>query len=163
MRNDNIQFKDYFWNTLGTVLYAAASLLLSIIVIRITGKIEGGIFSFGFSTLAQIVFKIAYFGIRPMHIVDVNYRYSFSTYKKFGFYISSIALFLGLLYIATMLLLGKYSVIKFFILAVLVLHGVIDGFADYFECEYQRCNKLYMGGQSQFFRILIFIVSLLTT
>lgn len=161
MRNDNIQFKDYFWNTLGTGLYAAASLLLSIIIINITGKIEGGIFSFGYSTLAQIVFKVAYFGIRPMHIVDINYRYSFSEYKKFGFYTSLLALFLGFIYIVTMYFFDKYSITKFMILAILIIHGAVDGFADYFECEYQRCNKLYMGGQSQFFRILVFIVTLI--
>lgn len=162
MRSDNIQLKDYFWNTLGTVLYAAASLLLSIIIINITGKIEGGIFSFGYSTLAQIVFKIAYFGVRPMHIVDINYRYSFLTYKKFGFYTSCFALLIGFIYITMMFFLDKYSITKFMILFILIVHGAIDGFADFYECEYQRSNKLYMGGQSQFFRILVFITTLIS-
>lgn len=161
MKNDNLKFKDIFWNTLGTVTYAAVSLLLSIIVINISGKIEGGIFSFGFSTLAHFVFIISYFGIRPMHIVDVKYKYGFSEYVTFGRNTAFISLCLGTLYIVLLYKSGNYSFTKTLLLCILVLHGAIDGFADYFECEYQRVNRLYMCGQSLFFRITFFAITLI--
>lgn len=161
MRSDNIKFKDLAWNTLGTVTYAAISLLLSLVVIRICGDMEGGIFSFGFSTLAHLVFIIAFFGIRPMHIVDVKYRYSFNDYIRFGIKSMLIAFALGAFYVGYRYLLGTYSSMKTTLLLILVAHGAIDGFADFFESEYQRSNKLYMGGQSQFFRIVFFALALI--
>lgn len=163
MRSDNIKFRDITWNTLGTITYAAVSLLLSLVVIRICGDIEGGIFSFGFSTLAHLVFIVSFFGIRPIHIVDIKYKYSFSDYVSFGLKSMLLALSFGIIYILYRFLTGTYSSLKTILLLILVLHGAIDGFADFYESEYQRVNKLYMGGQSQFFRIAFFAVSLVIT
>lgn len=160
MRNDNIKFKDIFWNTLGTITYAAVSLFLSIVVINMQGKIEGGIFSFGFSTLAHLVFIVSYFGIRPMHIVDIKYRYGFGDYVRFGLKAAIFSIVCGIVYIVLLYNNGTYSITKSLLLCILVLHGAIDGFADYFECEYQRVNKLYMCGQSLFFRMLAFTITL---
>ena len=163
MRNDNIKINDIGWNTLGTIAYAMVSLLLSVVVIRICGSLEGGIFSFGFSTLAHLVFIISFFGIRPMHIVDIKYRYSFKDYVRFGLKSLTVAIIAGVSYIAYRHYIGTYNFTKSILLIILVLHGAIDGFADYFESEYQRVNKLYMGGQSQFFRIIFFATSLILT
>ena len=91
MRSDNLKFKDIFWNSIGTITYSAVSLLVSIVIINISGSIEGGIFSFGFSTLGRLVYITSYFGIRPMHIVDIKYKYSFKDYISFGFKTAFIA------------------------------------------------------------------------
>lgn len=161
MRNDNIKFKDISWNTIGTVTYSAVSLLLSVVIINLCGSIEGGIFSFGFSTLAHLIFIISFFGIRAMHIVDIKYRYSFNDYVSFGIRTMLIGIIFGATYILYRYYLGTYNNTKSILLFILVLHGAIDGFADYFECEYQRVNKLYMSGQSIFFRILSFTITLI--
>ncbi len=163
MRNDNIKFRDIFWNTIGTVTYAMISLLLSVVVIRMCGKIEGGIFSFGFSTLAHLAYIVAYFGIRPMHIVDIRYRYSFSDYLKFSIKSSIVALCAGTIYILFMYGTGNYTLFKFLILLVLIMHGTLDGLSDCYESEYQRVNRLYMCGQSLFFRIIAFLIALIVT
>lgn len=161
MRSDNIKFKDIAWNTIGTITYSAVSLLLSVVIINLCGSIEGGIFSFGFSTFAHLIFIIAFFGIRPMHIVDIKYRYSFNDYVRFGIKMFFISIFIGICYILFRHIIGTYNYTKSLLLLVLVLHGAIDGFSDYFECEYQRVNKLFMSGQSLFFRILSFTVTLI--
>ena len=161
MRSDNIKLKDIVWNTLGTITYSAVSLLLSVVIINICGNIEGGIFSFGFSTFAHLIFIISFFGIRPMHIVDIKYRYSFKDYVHFGIKTFLISIFAGICYISFRYINGNYNSIKSILLLILVLHGALDGFADYFECEYQRVNKLFMSGQSTFFRILSFTATLI--
>ena len=99
MNKGNLKISDIFWNTLGTCTYSIVSLFLSIIVINIVGKVDGGTFSFGFSTLARIMFIITFFGIRPMHIVDVKYRYSFNDYHRFGRRMGLIAISTGLIYV----------------------------------------------------------------
>ena len=161
MRSDNLKFKDIFWNTLGMLSYSAVSLLVSIVIINISGSIEGGIFSFGFSTLGRLIYIGAYFGIRPMHIVDIKYRYSFHDYLIFGLKAATLSIFAGLIFILFRYLTGNYTLIKSTLLIVLIIHAAIDGFADYYECEYQRVNKLYMCGQSVFFRIFLFTITLI--
>lgn len=163
MRNDNLKFNDIFWNTLGTITYSMVSLLISVVIIKMCGSIEGGIFSFGFSTLAHLVFIISFFGIRPMHIVDIKYRFSFNDYKNFGIKTFFVSILFGLIYILYMFGTGIYNNTKTLLLFILIIHGAVDGFADYFECEFQRVNKLYMSGQSIFFRILGFTVTLILT
>lgn len=162
MRNDNLKFNDIFWNTLGTITYSMVSLLISVVIIKMCGSIEGGIFSFGFSTLAHLVFIISFFGIRPMHIVDIKYRFSFNDYKNFGIKTFFVSIILGSIYILYMLNIGAYNNTKTLLLFILIIHGALDGFADYFECEFQRVNKLYMSGQSIFFRILGYTITLIT-
>lgn len=161
MKDHYIKLKDIVWNTLGTCSYAIVSLLLSLIIINFAGKIDGGIFSFGFSTLTRLTFIITFFGIRPLHIVDVKYKYSFINYRNFGLKAGFVALFVGLSYIAFMLLIGNYTIIKFALLFLLIIHGILDGFSDYYECEYQRVNRLYLSGKSQFFRIMLFAITLI--
>ena len=163
MRNDNIKTKDIAWNTIGTVTYAAVSLLLSIAVIRISGSIEGGIFSFGFSTIARLVYITSFFGIRPMHIVDIKYRFSFKDYLYFAIKCALVAVFFGIAYVAIRYVNGTYTNVKSLLITILILHGAIDGLADCYESEYQRVNKLYMCGQSLFFRIVVFTLTLLIT
>ena len=161
MRNENVKPLDIFWNTIGTCTYAIISLILSIVIINIAGKTEGGIFTFGFSTLARLAFTVTFFGIRPMHIVDIQYKYSFNDYMKFGLKMAILSILIGTSYLVYRLFDGNYSFAKFIILLILIIHGTIDGFADYYECEFQRSNKLYMCGQNLFFRISLFTISLI--
>lgn len=160
MYKDNLKLSDIFWNTLGSVTFSIVSIVLSIVVINLCGKIEGGIFSFGFSTLAHLVFIFSYFGIRPMHIVDIKYKYKFKEYLNFGKTTTLIGIILALVYVFTMYILGKSSLSKVLILFCLILHGAMNGISDYYECEYQRVNKLSLSGQSLFIRITSFALTL---
>lgn len=163
MNKDNLKFSDIFWNTLGSVTFSIVSIVLSIVVINLCGKIEGGIFSFGYSTLAHLVFIFSYFGIRPMHIVDIKFKYKFKEYLNFGKTTTLIGIIFALIYVFTMYILGKSSLSKVLILFCLILHGVLNGISDYYECEYQRVNKLSLSGQSLFIRITSFAVTLVVS
>ena len=67
-KGDNLNRANMAWNIAGSFVYAFASMVLSFLVIRLAGEEQGGIFSFGFSTLGQQLFLVAYFGIRPYQI-----------------------------------------------------------------------------------------------
>ena len=54
MAANNTQIKkDYFWNTLGSVMSALASVLLLMIVTQVLGAYEGGIFALAFAVAQQ--------------------------------------------------------------------------------------------------------------
>lgn len=162
----NKEKQNIVWNMAGSFCYAFASMALSFPVMRLIGDNEGGIFSFGFSTLGQQMFLLAYFGIRPFQITDGAGQYSFGDYLHHRILTCAAAAAAGGLYLlaCVCLLPGKYTADKASILFLLVCYKVIDGFADVYESEFQRRGSLYLTGKSNTFRtiltVVVFLISL---
>ena len=154
--------KNYvLWNALGRLTYALASLVLAFFVLRILGEKEGGIFGFGYSTLGQQFFILAYFGIRPFHITDMRGEFSFRDYHYFRILSSFFAVLLSIFFLLYQYTNGSYTVEKVSILFFLCLYKILDGYIDVYESELQRRGKLYKTGQSLFFRTILSVLVLL--
>lgn len=152
---------DVLWNALGSMTYALASMVLAFFVLRILGEKEGGIFGFGYSTLGQQFFILAYFGIRPFHITDMRGEFSFRDYHCFRILSSFSAVLLSVLFLLYQYTNGSYTVEKVSILFFLCLYKILDGYIDVYESELQRRGKLYKTGQSLFFRTILSVLVLL--
>lgn len=152
---------DVLWNALGSMTYAMASMVLAFFVLRILGEKEGGIFGFGYSTLGQQFFILAYFGIRPFHITDMRGEFSFRDYHCFRILSSFSAVLLSVLFLLYQYTNGSYTVEKVSILFFICLYKILDGYIDVYESELQRRGKLYKTGQSLFFRTILSVLVLL--
>lgn len=148
------------WNMAGSFCYAFASMVLSFLVVRLAGAEQGGVFAVGFSTVGQQMFLVAYFGIRPFQITDGAGEYRFGDYLHHRYLTCGAALAAG----AAFLLYRGYRPEKAWIIFLLIVYKVIDGFADVYESEFQRQGRLYLTGKSNMFRTLlsvgVFLVSL---
>ena len=91
----NKERDNMLWNISGSFFYAFASMVLSFLVMRIIGKEQGGIFSFGFSTIGQQMFILAYFGIRPFQVTDGNGQFRFGDYLHHRYVTCALALAAG--------------------------------------------------------------------
>lgn len=151
------------WNMLGSFLYAFASMALTMAVVQIVGDEKGGIFTFAFTAFGQQMFTVAYFGIRPYQITDVENRYTFGDYLRLRVVTSGAALAIGIGFV----LVNGYTAEKAWVVFLMVCYKVIDGFADTYEAEFQRSGRLYLTGKSNTFRTLLsvgsFIAALLAT
>lgn len=76
-KQDNLK-KNYIWNTIGTTFLSFNSLFFMIIVTRINGIQDGGIFSFSYAS-ACIVNAIALFCGRTYQVTDDNKEISESS------------------------------------------------------------------------------------
>ena len=152
---------DVLWNALGSMTYALASMVLAFFVLRILGEKEGGIFGFGYSTLGQQFFILAYFGIRPFHITDMRGEFSFRDYHYFRILSSFFAVLLSIFFLLYQYTNGSYTVEKVSILFFLCLYKILDGYIDVYESELQRRGKLYKTGQALFFRTILSVLVLL--
>lgn len=160
--NDNpatLEKRNMNWNMLGSFLYAFASMALTMAVVQIVGDEKGGIFTFAFTAFGQQMFTVAYFGIRPFQITDVENRYSFGDYLRLRFVTSGAALLIGIGFI---LMNGGYTAEKAWVVFLMVCYKVIDGFADTYEAEFQRSGRLYLTGKSNTFRTLLSVGSFIT-
>ena len=155
----SLEKENMIWNMTGSFFYAFASMVLSFLVLRIAGEEQGGIFSFGFSTVGQQMFLLAYFGIRPFHITDGTNQYQFGDYLHHRYVTCALALLLGAGYLACI----GYSWQKAQIIFLLIVYKVIDGFADVYESEFQRQGCLYLTGRSNTFRTILSVGVFLAT
>ena len=155
----SLEKENMIWNMTGSFFYAFASMVLSFLVLRIAGEEQGGIFSFGFSTVGQQMFLLAYFGIRPFHITDGANQYRFGDYLHHRYGTCFLALLLGAGYLAV----TGYSWQKVQIIFLLIAYKVIDGFADVYESEFQRQGCLYLTGRSNTFRTILSVGVFLVT
>ena len=155
----SLEKENMIWNMTGSFFYAFASMVLSFLVLRIAGEEQGGIFSFGFSTVGQQMFLLAYFGIRPFHITDGTNQYRFGDYLHHRYVTCTRALLLGVGYLAC----SGYSWQKAQIIFLLIVYKVIDGFADVYESEFQRQGCLYLTGRSNTFRTILSVGVFLAT
>lgn len=158
--NDNpetLEKRNVSWNMLGSFLYAFASMILTMAVVQLVGDEQGGIFTFAFTAFGQQMFTVAYFGIRPFQITDVENRYSFGDYLGLRVVTSLAALAMGAGYI----FIQGYTIQKAWVVFLMVFYKVIDGFADVYEAEFQRSGRLYLTGKSNTFRTLLSVGSFL--
>ena len=155
----SLEKENMIWNMTGSFFYAFASMVLSFLVLRIAGEEQGGIFSFGFSTVGQQMFLLAYFGIRPFHSTDGTKQYRFGDYLHHRYVTCAMALLLGAGYLACI----GYSWQKAQIIFLLIVYKVIDGFADVYESEFQRQGCLYLTGRSNTFRTILSVGVFLAT
>ena len=124
----------YFWNMIGSLVYAITSMLLGVAVTRITRAYAGGIFFFGFSTLGQQLYIVSYFGMRPIQVTDITGEYTFGDYLRLRAITSGFAALAGLVYA----LFITIDIYVFEIYIILALYKILDGFCDVFESEMQR-------------------------
>ena len=81
MKNKELK-KDFIWNTIGSLVHAFNSLFFLIIVTRINGIENAGIFSYGF-VISGIFLTASAFCGRNYQITDADNEFDNNTYKSF--------------------------------------------------------------------------------
>ena len=66
--------KKFMWNMAGSLCNSLSSMLLLIIVNRISGESRGGFFALAYST-AQLLFSVGGFEIRPVQSTDIKNKF----------------------------------------------------------------------------------------
>lgn len=153
--------KNIVWNTLGTGINAFNSLFFMIIVTRLNGIEEAGIFTYAFSM--SLVFNIigTYYG-RVYQVTDNN-KFSDSDYFWNKIITCILMLIISLLFI----LFNGYSGKKFIIIFLLCLFRTFESFAEVLYAYYQKNNELYKVGISLVIKnvlglIIFFIINYFT-
>lgn len=157
-QGERIEQQNMLWNMLGSFVYAAASMVLSFLVMRMAGADASGIFAVGFSTVGQQLFTVAYFGLRPFQITDAGAGrggYSFGEYLSHRKLTSGAALLMAVCFSGWMLAAGAYSADKAMAVFWLAVYKIIDGYADVIESEFQRQGSLYLTGKAMTFRTIL--------
>lgn len=134
--------KDYLWNTLGVFAQSAISPLLLILVTRLNGIHDSGVFSFAFS-IAVIFWAAALWGGRTYQVSDASGFFSQSSYILMRIILSIVVLVAAYVFC----LLNGYDLAKTSILMILVFTKVIEAMADVYYGVMQLKHRLYLSGR----------------
>ena len=145
---------NFLWNMIGSVLYAAATILLVRLTRGAAGTGAGADFNIAFKT-GQILLTVGYFEIRPFQVTDVNNEYSFQDYLSLRVITCAVMAALGFLYPAVSGEEGE----RFALFALLCLYKLMDGAADVFEGEFQKHGRMDLAGKSVAFRTVFSVAA----
>jgi O-antigen/teichoic acid export membrane protein len=148
MNND--MKKDYFWNTLGIFAQNAISPLLLVVITRINGIFDSGLFSFAFS-VAIIFWTFGMWGGRTYQVSDVENRFTHKSYIMVRL-ISSVFMLIGVILFT---IINHYDITKSAIIVALVLFKVIESIADAVYGVLQVNGRLYSVGKSLLYKAVL--------
>ncbi len=154
--------KNILWNIIGATTNAFNSLFFSIIVTRINGVNDAGIFIYSFAT-ACLLYVIGIYAGRTFQVTDISKKYSDTDYlyNKVITCIIMITVSIGFV------ILKQYDIYKSVIFVLVCLFKVIEAFSEGLYGIIQKNDQLYKVGKSMTLKsivglIVFFIVNLIT-
>lgn len=148
----------FLWNMIASTLYAGMSALLLLAATRILGVKEAAVFSLAFS-IAQLMFTIGYFEMRPYQVTDVKGDAQFKHYltAKVVVCILMMAVSIGYIYIK------KYDSYKSLVILLLCILKMLEAFEDVLHGRLQQVGRLDMAGKLQSGRLIVTMVGFILT
>lgn len=137
------QKKDYIWNSIGSFLQSAISPILLIVITRLNGVGDSGLFSFAMS-LSVVFWAISLWGGRTYQVSDAKKEFSSGDYIVVRFISSLIVAVFSI----SFCILSGYDLIKTELIMVLVLFKILESIADSMYGVLQIHNRLYIVGIS---------------
>ena len=135
--------KDYLWNTIGTSANSFISLLLLIVVTRVNGIGDSGLFSFAFS-YTIVFFTIGLYGGRIYQVSDIQNEFENRAYI-FLKLLTSIFMFAAAV---VFILANGYGPDRAALLLSLTVYKILDAIADPLYGVLQRRSSLWLAGVS---------------
>lgn len=135
--------KDYIWNSLGSLLQSAISPVLLIIITRLNGIDDSGLFSFAIS-LSVVFWAVSLWGGRTYQVSDVKREFSSGGYVAVRFIASLIVAISAVVFCV----LNGYSTTKTGLIMILVTFKILESIADSLYGVLQIHHKLYVAGIS---------------
>lgn len=162
MSENVTQKQKFFWNMMGSFCNALSSMVLGIIINRITGSTMAGIFAFAFSN-AQLLYTIGAFEVRPLQSTDVTEKFSFSGYFTLRIVTCSIMMIGATVYV----LASDFGYVKGMTIWVVAAYKMVEAIADSLAGMFQQHDRIDLSGKTSTFRptlsTLAFAVTLMLT
>lgn len=151
--NKNVDKKNFSWNFLGLTVNSFSSFFFLVIVNRVNGQYDAGIFTYAYS-LVCLFYVIGIFYNRTFQVSDIKSKYS-----NFDYICSKIITCLLMLIITIiMIIIFRYNLYKSTIILLICLFRLMDAFSDSLYAIMQKENKLYKAGISMFYKGLLGII-----
>lgn len=148
-----IKKSEFIWNAIASVCASLLSVVLLLIITRVNGVEEAGMFSIAFSS-AAILYTIADSQVRVLQVTDATRKYSFGVYKTVRWILSVLMVIVALGFV----FLSGYEKEKALICMGIVLFRMIDALSETYQGEFQLNGRLDIAGKSVTYRMIVSIL-----
>ena len=142
---------------IGSMIFAAASMILSLLIIRIVGEDDGGIFAIAI-TVAQMLAFIEYYETRTFQVTDTKSTFEFGHYKAVKYILFVVSVVVSIVY---SILTAKSNIYKCIVILLMCIYRFVDAYADLYEGAFQKDGRLDLTGKSQAFRTVMSVTVML--
>lgn len=154
--------RNVIWNMIGATANAFNSLFFSIIVTRINGVNDAGIFIYSFAT-ACILYVIGIYAGRAFQVTDISKKYSDTDYLYNKVITCSIMLIVSIGFTV----IKQYDLYKSVIFIIVCSLKIVEAFSEGLYGIIQKNNELYKVGISMTLKSIIgllvfFIIDFIT-
>lgn len=139
---------DTFWNSMGSGIFAVASLMLLLCVTREYGVSKAGSFGVAITT-AQLLYRVGIFAMRQYQITDLNNEFSFATY----FSVKIVTTMLSFLLFSIYIIVDSATKNEFWQFLWIFLFYQLLSVDDLFQNRLFQENRLDKAGRSKCFVI----------
>lgn len=162
--SNNIQRDSYIWNMTGCMLQALQSVILLMIITRIFGLAQAGVFTFAYAN-ANLFLNVGKYGMRYYQATDIQEQYSFGEYVYSRIITTFAMLVIAGIYTGYAATSNNYSMEKSGIIVWMCIYKAADSIEDVFEGNYQQKGRLDIASKIFTLRIgftiFIYAISLL--
>lgn len=149
----NRERKNVIWNMLGATFNSFNSLFFTIIVTRINGLNDAGIFTYAFAT-ACVLYNIGIYEGRAFQVTDITGKNTDTDYLYHRIMTCTIMLLVSALFV----FIKGYDLYKLTIFLLLCIFRLIEAFAEVIYGVLQKNGRLYQVGISLFVKAVIGII-----
>lgn len=142
----------YLWNGAGSAVYALSSFLLLLVVVRVCGSEEGGVFSIGYA-IAQLMLTVGVFEATTFFATDAQNRFTYAQYLGFKIVTCALMVVVSIVYVLSF----GYDAHKALVAYSLCAYRLFEALAQYWFAAFQKEERLDIAGFSTVWRSVISI------
>ncbi len=158
IQSKNIEKDSFLWNMIGSLLFSFQSMFVLMVLTRVAGIVEAGIFSIAIAN-ANLFLTVGRYGMRYFQVSDVSKEYDFSEYLLSRWITWSIMIIMSIGYVWYTSCTNDYSLYKSMVIIVMCVYRSVDVIEDVYCGLYQQKGRLDVGAKMVAVRMLITIVA----
>ena len=145
-KEKNVERATYIWNMAGSLLNAFQSVIFLMIITRVLGIGEAGIFTIAYAD-ANLFLNLGKYGMRYFQVSDYQNQFSFRQYVKSRYLTVLLMVWVSWIYVFTAAYINSYSFHKISIILWMCVWKAVDALEDVFHGDLQKCGRLDIAGK----------------
>ena len=139
IQSNNIGKDSLVWNMVGSMIMAFQSVIMLMILTRVLGLNEAGIFTIAYAN-ANLFVTIGKYGMRNFQVSDVSEQFLFQEYLISRLFTTFIMILVSVIYVVCIGNENEYSMEKCFVIIWMCLFKVVDSLEDVYHGLYKSCK-----------------------
>ena len=152
----------FIYNTASGLLNAAQSVFILMVISRVLGDYDAGIFTIAWA-VGNLFLNVGKYGMREMQATDVTHKYSFKTYLNSRIISTAVMMAVSIGYVLYSAVTIGYETSKTRIIILFCYIKAIDSIESVYQGQQQLNGRLDVAGKCYTVRLTVTIIAYVVT